>query len=110
VQTFLGASDVARRALSLRMRLAPGFHRYAMRLPQGAPRVFFANAVSLLPGTLSAEIEGADVVVHSLDLSLDTNAELAVLELRVAALFDLLPRSDAPEEGVSKAAPAGGEA
>lgn len=109
-QSVLGASDVARRAFSPRMKLAPGFYRYAMRLPQGAPRIFFANAVSLLPGTLSAELEGGDVVVHSLDRRLDTHAELAVLELRVAALFDLLPRSDAPTDDAGKPALAGGEA
>ena len=104
VQSVLGASDVARRALGLRMDLAPGFCRYPLRLPQGAPRIFFANAVSLLPGTLSAEIEGGSVVVHSLDLRRDTDAELAALEWRVAALFDLLPRAE------RAGAPAGGAA
>ncbi len=94
VQSVLGATDVARRALALRMDLAPGFCRYPLRLPQGAPRIFFANAVSLLPGTLSAEIEGASLVVHSLDLRRNTDAELAALEWRVAALFDLLPRAE----------------
>lgn len=104
VQSVLGATDVARRALALRMNLAPGFCDYPVRLPQGAPRVFFANAISLLPGTLSAELEGGSVVVHSLDLRRDTHAELADLEWRVAALFDLLPRAE------RAGSPAGGAA
>lgn len=104
LQSVLGASDVARRALALRMDLAPGFCDYPLRLPQGAPRVFFANAISLLPGTLSAELEGGSVIVHSLDLRRDTHAELAGLEWRVAALFDLLPRAD------HAGSPAGGAA
>ncbi|MGY6646926.1 MAG: Na+/H+ antiporter subunit E [Salinarimonas sp.] len=104
LQSVLGATDVACRALALRMDLAPGLCIYPLRLPQGAPRVFFANAISLLPGTLSAELEGGSVVVHSLDLRRDTHAELADLEWRVAALFDLLPRAE------HAGSPAGGAA
>lgn len=91
LQSVLGATDVARRAFRLHLALAPGFCRFPTRLPQGAPRIFFANAISLLPGTLSAEIEGASVIVHSLDLRRNTHAELAALEWRVAALFALAP-------------------
>lgn len=89
VQSVRGAVDVAGRAFSPSMPLRPGFRTYPLVLPAGAPRVFFVNAISLLPGTLSAEIRGGNVVVHMLDTRADLEAELAVLEARVAALFAL---------------------
>ena len=49
--------DVARRALDPRLPISPGFYRYRWRLPPGLARVVMANTVSLLPGTLSAELD-----------------------------------------------------
>ena len=46
-----------------------------------------ANVVSLLPGTLSADIDGDGLVVHALDGRLPVTEQLAVLESRVADLF-----------------------
>ncbi|MGY6548743.1 MAG: Na+/H+ antiporter subunit E [Roseinatronobacter sp.] len=87
VQSVRGAVDVAWRAFSPDMRLRPGFRSYQPVLPEGAPRIVFLNTITLLPGTLSAEIEGAEVIVHMLDTRADLQAELAALEARVAALF-----------------------
>lgn len=89
VQSVRGAADVARRAMLPDMALRPGFRRYRPRLPQGAPRVLFLNSITLLPGTLSAEIAGDGVVVHMLDTRADLDAELGALEARVAAMFGL---------------------
>ncbi len=88
-QTVRGAVDVALRAFSPAMPLRPGFRRYPIALPQGAPRVMFLNTITLLPGTLSAEIAGDQVIVHMLDTSADLNADLGALETRIAALFAL---------------------
>ncbi|MFO7759527.1 MAG: Na+/H+ antiporter subunit E [Roseovarius sp.] len=84
-----GALDVAGRALAWRMPLAPGIRSYETDLPPGAPRLVFVNAITLLPGTLSAGISGTRVEVHMLDTRVDLAAELAPLEARVRALFAL---------------------
>ena len=97
VQSVLGALDVARRALAWRMPLAPGFARYRDRLPNGAPRILFANTITLLPGTLSAELHADHVVVHMLDARMDMQSELDRLETRVIDLFALAPKASKAE-------------
>ncbi len=89
LQSVRGAVDVAWRAFAPRMPLRPGFRRHPLTLPAGAPRVLFLNTVTLLPGTLSAEVTGDAVIVHMLDTSADLEADLTVIEARVAALFAL---------------------
>jgi multicomponent Na+:H+ antiporter subunit E len=59
------------------------------QLPSGLPRVFMANAVSLLPGTLSAELHKECLRVHMLDETSDFTEELKVLEKRVAGVSGL---------------------
>ena len=89
VQTVRGAVDVALRAFAPRMPLRPGFRRYSPALPEGAPRIMFLNCITLLPGTLSAELRGKAVIVHMLDTRADLDADLGALETRIAALFAL---------------------
>ena len=71
------------------MPLRPGYRRHSLALPAGAPRLLFLNTVTLLPGTLSAEVAGDAVIVHMLDTSADLAADLTALKARVAALFAL---------------------
>lgn len=85
--SFLGAVDVARRVYSPQLILNPGFVNYPVRLSTEPARVFFANTVSLLPGTLSAELRDDELVVHALDTNRSVARDLAVLEDKVAALF-----------------------
>lgn len=51
-QSLRGGVDVALRTLTPRMRIQPGFSRYRTRLKTLSAQTFFANCVSLLPGTL----------------------------------------------------------
>lgn len=48
-----------------------------------------ANTVSLLPGTLSAELDEEHLHVHILDHTGAFSSELMVIEARVARLFGL---------------------
>ena len=79
--------DVARRALAPSLPLAPGVVEHRMRLPAGLGRVIFVNTVSLVPGTLSAELAGERLHVHALDTRLPVEAQLRNLEARIAAIF-----------------------
>ena len=87
-----GGIDVASRALHPQMPLEPGFVRFRWRLPPGSARVFLADITSLLPGTLSTDLDCDSLTVHVLDLRLPFASSLRALEARVADLFGL----DAP--------------
>jgi multicomponent Na+:H+ antiporter subunit E len=78
---------VALRTLAPRTRVAPDFLRYQTRLREPAARVFLANCINLLPGTLAAELEADWLTVHTLSTEADNEAELRRLELAVARLF-----------------------
>ncbi len=84
-----GGVDVAGRALHPRLPISPGLLDYRWRLPPGLPRVIMANTVSLLPGTLSAELDEEHLRVHVLDETGAFASELKEIEARVARLFGL---------------------
>lgn len=85
-RSLLGGADVAWRAFHPRLPIAPELIDYPLRLPPGLPRVILINTVSLLPGTLSAELDGQILKVHVLDGLGDFMPELEVLEQRVARM------------------------
>jgi multicomponent Na+:H+ antiporter subunit E len=92
VAWFLGRSvaggvDVARRALSRPVDLAPGLVEHRLSLPAGLPRVAVADLTSLMPGTLSVALEGDVLTVHVLDTDLPVTAQLEELEVRVARVL-----------------------
>lgn len=88
VRSVLGSVDVARRALHPRPPLAPLLVEYPLRLQDRLARVFLVNTVSLLPGTLAAELHAEHLTVHALDGSVAGVAtDLKVLERLVADLF-----------------------
>ena len=97
-RSLCGGADVARRALHPRLPISPGMYDHRWRLPPGLPRVFMANTISLLPGTLSAEMDEEYVHVHVLDQTGAFASELAMVELRVAGLFGLNLVADGSEE------------
>lgn len=86
-RSLLGGADVAWRAFHPDMPIAPDLIEYPLRLPPGLPRVFMANTVSLLPGTLSAELGANCVKVHVLDGRKDFLSELEAVEQSVARMF-----------------------
>lgn len=96
LHSLLGAVDVARRAFQPSRPLDPAVIDYPLQLEPGLARVWLINAVSLLPGTLSADLDDDCLRVHVLDAGQDTRGELAVLESHVAALFG--QRLSAPKE------------
>ncbi len=95
-QSVRGAVDVALRALDPRLPLDPGFQKFEIELPPGPPMTLFANTVTLLPGTLTAEIDGNRLTVHTLDQTADLDAELARLTRRVRDLFGLPEKGESP--------------
>lgn len=93
-QSFLGGIDVLRRTLSPRQLLNPGLVPYTTFLPEGSPRVLFANTISLLPGTLSVDLEDNTIIIHTIDINLPTWVNIQNLEGHIAALFQASPTKE----------------
>jgi multicomponent Na+:H+ antiporter subunit E len=84
---FIAGVDVARRAFGPRSAIRPGFVDHRFGIPEGAPRHLLANVVSLLPGTMSAAVNGDVLQLHVLDTRLDVARDMASLERLVAGVF-----------------------
>lgn len=105
VNSLRSGLTVAGRALGWPLALRPGFRSYRTSLPPGPARICFANVISLLPGTLTAEIAGDRIEVHMLDTGTDPEAELADLEARIRALFALPAPGTTPQTRTAAQAP-----
>lgn len=86
-QSLIGGIDVARRALDPRMPLAPALFEYPLRLTDERERVLLANILSLLPGTVSAELDANRVRLHVLDVRMPIERTVRRAEARVAGMF-----------------------
>jgi len=76
--------DVARRALSPRMRLAPGYVHYRAQLPPSDARSLFLAMTSQMPGTIPSGTEpGGAIAYHCLDASQPVANQLAEEEARL---------------------------
>lgn len=84
-----GGIDVAWRAMQPRVQLEPGFIDYPMKIPPGQARFLLISVVSLLPGTLSADIKGDVLVLHALDTGGNIISETHSAEQRISALYGL---------------------
>jgi multicomponent Na+:H+ antiporter subunit E len=97
--SLISGFDVVRRALHPRLTLYPDLVDYPLSLSTEAARIFMADAVSLLPGTLSANLAEANLTVHVLDRNMPILAELRALEKRVAAMLEVDDRPLASMRG-----------
>lgn len=104
VNSLRAALTVTGRALAWRIALTPGFRSYRTSLPPGAARICFANVITLLPGTLSVQIDGDLLEVHMLDTGGDLEAELGEVEARIRDLFALPAPGEAPQHSRAAAA------
>jgi multicomponent Na+:H+ antiporter subunit E len=68
-ESVLAGVDVARRALSPRMPLSPGFVTCPLAFPPGFARNTFATITSLVPGSMAAGEAEGEIVYHCLDTS-----------------------------------------
>jgi multicomponent Na+:H+ antiporter subunit E len=82
-----GGLDVARRVFHPRLPLNPDLVDYPLTLKKQSARILMANIISLLPGTLSVELQDKHIKVHVLDNNLDVRSELQAVESAVGALL-----------------------
>ncbi|PKM44213.1 MAG: hypothetical protein CVV05_10680 [Gammaproteobacteria bacterium HGW-Gammaproteobacteria-1] len=89
VQSIRAGTQVAIMALRHRLDLAPAMLELPITLPPGAARIWLANTLSLLPGTLSVDIGATHLRLHVLDRRLPIAHEVAQVEARIAAVLGM---------------------
>ncbi len=67
-QLILSNIDVARRVLSPSLPLNPGFVKIKTDLKGDFAKLTLANSITLTPGTLSIDIDGEYIYVHTVDV------------------------------------------
>jgi multicomponent Na+:H+ antiporter subunit E len=97
-QSIRSGLQVAWFAVHPRVPLSPRLLYYDVSLANRPARVFFANSVSLLPGTLSCILAEGLLVVHALTSDPSVEDDLATLENKVARLFGLAPGKNGADE------------
>lgn len=95
--SLMSGIDVMRRTFSPKPRINPGLMTYKTRLV-GPTRVLLANIISLLTGTLSADLEEDEIRVHLLDVEIPARENLEKLENRIARIFPGHARREDMEE------------
>jgi multicomponent Na+:H+ antiporter subunit E len=88
-QSVMGGVDVALRAIALTPRLDPGYVQFEFRLTEEPARVFVANTMSLMPGTLSVSLEGNQLRMHVLDTGMPATERAREVEAHAARMFRL---------------------
>lgn len=86
-ESIRGGFDVLKRVLRPKMKINPGFLTYEVSLKGKQARLIFVNSVSLLPGTLAADLGLNSLKIHALDVSTDSTVELNRLEKVVGQLY-----------------------
>ena len=92
--SLLGGVDVTWRAMHPDLPIQPQLVQYSLLLPKGAARTLFMAVVSLLPGTVSADIDGDLLITHVINERKPIQQELDQLERVVAWMFAIpLPQA-----------------
>jgi len=76
--------DVARRIVDPRMPISPRVFHTRARQKTDLGRVIYANSITLTPGTVSIDVEGDDITVHSLTAEAEAGVQHDEMNRRVA--------------------------
>jgi multicomponent Na+:H+ antiporter subunit E len=78
VQSLRGGWEIAKLALSHKLRLSPGFVKYHTN---------FMQILSLLPGTVSARQHGRELTIHVMNMDTFDAAEIDDCQMRIKKLL-----------------------
>ena len=81
--------QVAKIVLSKKMPIDPGFVKIKNPLKKDLNRAFFANAITLTPGTLTVEMDEEEIVIHSLIKKQGSELDDSQLEQAFIALEEV---------------------
>ena len=88
-QLLLTNLDVARRVLSPKIPLNPGFIKVDTELEGDFAKLTLANSITLTPGTLSIDVDGQDLYVHTVNVKGKTPEEN---KKNISSLFERILR------------------
>lgn len=83
----MGAADVARRSVQVRLPIAPAWVRYRFVASDSRVRLLVSAIIGLFPGTLASRIENDELHVHILDESVDWQSTTEKLEQKLMQLL-----------------------
>jgi multicomponent Na+:H+ antiporter subunit E len=86
--------DVALSVLVPARKPQPGVVRFRTGLHSPAARTLLANSITLVPGTMTLEVDGGDFIVHALNPKAAEDLATGEMQRRIARVFRLTP--DAP--------------
>lgn len=86
-ELFVGALDVARRALHPHMPIDPAWVSFPFGCANPRVRLMLSAVVGLLPGTLAARWDATHLYLHVLDRHQDWHVTVAQTETHLARLF-----------------------
>ena len=87
LESLRGGVDVSRRVLAAETRVDPVFYDYSMQLQIPHAQQLFISSISLLPGTLCADMNNNQLRIHTLDQQMDTTQGIRRLESLVGKIF-----------------------
>lgn len=87
IESLRGGVDVSRRVLKPEVNTAPVFYDYHMRLQRPYAQQLFISSISLLPGTLCADLDKKRLRIHTLDQHMETAVGIKRLESLVGKIF-----------------------
>ena len=87
LESLRGGIDVSRRVLAAKTRVDPVFYDYSMQLQIPYAQQLFISSISLLPGTLCADLHNDQLRIHTLDQEMDTTQGIRRLESLVGKIF-----------------------
>ncbi len=86
--------DVMKRVFHPGLPIDPALIEYPLTISHEKGRILLANSITLLPGTISAQLCDDHIVVHTLDKGLPVQETIRDLEGRIASLYDSFSDSD----------------
>ena len=87
IESVRGGIDVSRRVLKPEVNTAPVFYDYHMQLQRPYAQQLFISSISLLPGTLCADLDKKRLRIHTLDQHMETAEGIKRLESLVGKIF-----------------------
>jgi multicomponent Na+:H+ antiporter subunit E len=87
VKSVYAGAQVAWMAMKPRLELRPAMLDITLRLPDEAQRTFLAGMLNLMPGTLSAGLDGDRLILHVLNGRFPVEPEVRSAEEKVARMF-----------------------
>lgn len=83
MESLKGGVDIAKRVYARNLEINPFYIEYESNLKSETQRLLFSCCVSLLPGTLTASLNGNSMLIHSLIESQDTIENIKICENKI---------------------------